>query len=210
MDLGVLGFVGLAAVVVVMLGVFALVFSKLRLPKMDTSDPFGYKWREKAARYLETALVSRPLLPPGTPVEAPFVSVPGKDHAVWLDFGIASDVAKLDFDISIAVQIGNRTLLDRTCAAHCEIESDGTYVYGLPEQLEPGAEMAAGTIMSESGPGNRIVRTVLRAFRFQAPSTPTEAIVRARVVPKPDVVIEHMTISVTPWSWPGRDEDRTK
>jgi hypothetical protein len=107
--------------------------------------------------------------------------------------------------VLLALELEGRTLLEQTCAVHCEVAGDGDiYIRGLPEQQAPGAPRAAGSIIDASGPGNRIRRTVPRAFTFQGPSTPGDAVIRARVVPKPGVVIEHMTLSVTPTTWPGR------
>ena len=148
--------------------------------------------------FLATALAWRPLLPAETLVLVPFQPVPGKEHALWLDFAITGGGDLLDFDILLAVEIGERTLLDRASTVRCQIQGDGDiWVVGLPEENF--------SIWDESSQvGTYRVRTVARAFSFSAPAAAMNAAVRARVMPRAGAVIEHMNLLVTPTTWPGR------
>jgi hypothetical protein len=158
----------------------------------------------RRARFLASAIESKPLLPAGSMVTASFRAQRGARCAVWLDLSVASQV-DLCFDLLLTVQLGRTTLLDEVCAVDCTPQDDCEIrIFGLPDSRLIGAICAPDLGGSASKVRGNRVQTVVRAFHFDVPSSaPADGAIRARVTPSPGVVIEKMNLLVTLGTWPS-------
>jgi len=157
--------------------------------------------------FLATAIVAKELAP-GLEVTASFQAAPASSHAVWLDLALAGG-SGLPFEVSIAVRLGGRVLVDETFAVRFDDEGDAQ---GLPSGY--GTTALDTTAMTGSGASGarrccaRFASTRRRrstsAARREVRNPPggvrggLHGEVRARLTPGAGVTVQHARLLVTP------------